>query len=472
MKRFLKWLVGGMVALAVSVLAAMQLLASFSEMTDFQLGRNTAPQSLAGKFRALIEFFKPPVRQPEPARFVRTVVPQVPRRVTVADTGTEMTAAELAVKQKLEALLRSGAPTHRLVYDSGKTLTGRLVEEHPDYIVFAEKYGASGAMSIKLPRNRIVSLEPCALQQPVISRRDVRFYMEFPAKHFSKSPPYTIISEESFFAVEHIVKQQQELYAQFGEWFSPLIMASERKDDVQLLIISNADEYSEYRNRYAAELKNGSGFYNSGIDRMVVYHQRDADWVKDGQQQIAAVEKQYAGKLQTEQARQSFEQWRIDTQGQLLAQANDATQSVLRHEGAHQLFFSLGIQNPLQNGRSWVTEGLATCCETEKIGQINPGRIAELKPALADGKLIPLRELMTLPRCESLLAYAEAWSLTCMLMQPEYRSGFFAFLDWLRRNPATPVGDPVQELCRFLSSLPSRDFESSWMAYINQLPFK
>ena len=440
-------------------------------MIERQLGKSSYPQPFVGKFRTPTEVSASSVCQPETVRFVQTSISPVARRVMVPETDTEMTAEEQAVKQKLEALLLSRSPTHRLVYDGGKTLTGRLMEEHSDYVVFAEKYGESGAMSIRLPRSRIVSLETCPVQQPVVSRRDVRFYMEFPAKHFYKSPPYTIISEESFFAVEHIVKQLQDIYDQITETFNPLITVSGRRDDMQLLIISNADEYFEYRNRYAGELKSGFGFYNSGMDRMVVYHQRDADWVKDGQQKIAAVEKQYEGKLPSAQARESLSQWKSDAQSRLLAQANEATQEVIRHEGAHQLFFSLGVQNPAQNGRGWIAEGLATFCETGKIGQNNSGRIAELKPALADGKLIPLRELMALPRCETLPVYAEAWSLTRMLMQPEYRSGFFAYLDWLRRNPAVPVGDSVAELCRFLS-LQSGEFESRWMAYINQLPLK
>ena len=466
MKQFVKWLISGLAALVLAGLAALQLLAFFSGVTERQPGKNSAPPSFAGKIQTLKDFFKPPVRQPVSARFVQTFTPPVPRQAVIPDT--ELTAAEQAVKQKLEALLLSRAPTHRLVYDGGKTLTGRLVEEHPDYIVFAEKYGESGEMSINLPCDRIVRLETCPVQQPVVSRRDVRFYMEIPGKHFYKSPPYTILTEESFFAIEHIVKQQQELYAQFLEWFRPLITVSGRRDDVQLLIISNAGEYSEYRNRYAGELKGGSGFYNFGMDRMVVYHQRDADWVKEGQQQIAAVEKQYQGKLHTEQARQSFDQWKSNARGRLLAQASEATQSVIRHEGAHQLLYALGVQNPMQNGRNWLTEGLATFCETGKAGQINPGRIEELKPALAGGRLIPLNELTALPRCESLLAYAEAWSLTYMLMQPEYRSGFFAYLDEVRRHPAAFAVDPVQELCRFIPLSPA-ELELRWRARLAEL---
>jgi hypothetical protein len=55
-----------------------------------------------------------------------------------------------------------------------------------------------------------------------------------------------------------------------------------------------------------------------------------------------------------------------------------------------------------------------------------------------------------------------------MLMQPEYRSRFFSYLEWIRNNPTMPVGDPFQELCQFIP-LPPAGLESRWMAYINQL---
>lgn len=343
---------------------------------------------------------------------------------------------------------------HRLVYDGSKTMTGRLVEEHPDYIVFEQTFGDSGRMSVQFPRSRVVRIENCTAEHPAVSRRDVRFYMEFPDKQFYKSPPYTVITDESFFAVEHIVKQLQDLYGQITEQFSLLIASSERREDIQLLIFSKAGEYEAYRNRYAPGLKGSSGFYSHGNDRMTVYHQRDADWVKDGKKQIAAVEKQYEGKLRSDLARESFNQWKINAKGDLLGEANKVTQSVIRHEGAHQLLFTLGVQNSFQTGRNWVSEGLATYCETTKPGRLNISRIEELKAAQTGGRLIPLRTLMTASCNGNSLAYAEAWSLTHLLMQPEYRSGFFAYLDWLRKHPSAFVTDPVQELCQFIALRP------------------
>lgn len=382
--------------------------------------------------------------------------------------GGELTPEELRIKQHLQELLQSGQATHRLVYDESKTMTGRLLEEHPDYIVFSQEFGHSGSMSVQLPRSRIVRIDSCNSGASEISRRDIRFHMEFPDKQFYKSSPYTIISEESFFAVEHIIKMLQELYAGISDQFGSLISSSVRRDDIQLLVFSDAQEYESFRRRYATELQGSSGFYSHGMDRMVVYHQRDSDWVKDGEKQIAEVSKKYENQKLSGQARQSLERWKSSARGQLLDDANKMTDSVIRHEGAHQLLFTLGIQNQQQNGRSWLTEGLATYCETTKPGRLNGSRIDELSTALSGGKLISLRTLMTMSFNGNSLAYAEAWSLTYMLMQPEYRSGFFAWIDWLRQNPRTSARDPEEELCRFLS-IPIAELESRWNTCVTGL---
>lgn len=466
MKEFVKWMVGGFAALVLAGLAVLQLSALFSGVTECRPEKNRTPQSFSSNIQTRREFFRPTVSQPVATGFTRTYTLPVSRQVALADT--ELTVAEQGVKQKLEALLLSRVPTHRLVYDGGKILAGRLVEEHPDYIVFAEKYGESGEMSVKLPRNRIVRLEACPVQQPDISRRDVRFYMEFPDKHFYKSPPYTILTEESFFAIEHIVKQLQNLDAQITKQFGPLIATSRPRNDVQLLIFAKLSEYSIYLDQYAPELKSSFGFYSYAIDRMVVCRQSDADWVKDSKMKIDEIEKQYGVQLHTARERERLNEWKSDAQGKLQARVNEFMQSSIRHEGAHQLFFTLDIQRSAQSGRDWITEGLATFCETEKIGQGNPNRIAELKLALSSGGLIPLSELMALPRCTNSLAYSEAWSITHMLMQPEYRSGFMAYLDWLRNHPAASGVDPVQELCRFITLQPA-EFESRWRAHLTEL---
>ncbi len=378
------------------------------------------------------------------------------------------TDEDRAVQAELNKALTAAGPVQRLIYDRAKTMDGRVAEDHPGYIVFAEKFGENGEMSVTLPRERIVRIDPLNVPVPEVTLRDVRFFREFPDKQFYKKPPYTLLTEESFFAVEQIVKQQQELYTQFVGWAGALITAADRREDIQLLIFSDADEYAAYVRRSAPNLEGSSGFYNVAQDQLVVLHQRDANWVAEGHRKIEEIAEQQRGRLKTERDRQRFAQWKQENEGLLRAQAVESTRRAIRHEGAHQLAFTLGVQNPFQRGRGWVSEGLATFFETGKPGGANDSRLNELKSALAGGQLVPLRRLLAMARCESALDYAEAWSLTCLLMQPEYRAGFFNYLDELRRHPAPFSGDPAEELCRFLSFGPE-ELEPRWQAFIRTL---
>ena len=200
----------------------------------------------------------------------------------------------------------------------------------------------------------------------------------------------------------------------------------------------------------------------------MVLHQRDADWVAEGRRKIAEIAEQQRGQIKTERDRQRFAQWKQENEGRLRARAVESTRRAIRHEGIHQLAFTLGVQSPFQSGRGWVSEGLASFFETGKPGGANDSRLDELKSALAGGQLVPLRRLLAMARCESALDYAEAWSLTCLLMQPEYRAGFFNYLDELRRHPSPFSGDPAEELCRFLSFGPE-ELETRWQAFIRTL---
>lgn len=379
-----------------------------------------------------------------------------------------MTADEALIKQDMELMLTSSAATHRLVYDGSKVMTGRLEEENSGSIIFFQQFGQNGSLRVQLPRSRVVRIENLQEAPPEISLRDIRFHMEFPDKQFYKKPPYTLVTDESFFAVEYIVDELRVLYTQITQEFAPLIVSSERVADIQLLIFSNSKEYEDFRTRDAPRLKGCSGFYSHRAKRMTVYHQRDADWVKDGNRQIDAIEKEYMGKVKSTREWEQLRQWKSSAQGELLGQASKATQRVIRHEGSHQLFFELGIQNSLQMRRGWVTEGLATYCETAHVGWFNESRMEELKPALMNGGLIPFRTILAAPYYDNSLAYAEAWALIHMLMQPEYRSDFFTYLDWLRKHPYGLTSDPVQEICQFLS-LSSEELEELWKAYMDKL---
>ncbi len=376
------------------------------------------------------------------------------------------TDEDRVVQKQLKKMLEEREPPMQMVFDRTKTMNGRVVEERPGYVVFSEKLGDSGEVSLAISRDRIVRLEKREIQVPEITLYDVRFHREFENKRLYKRPPYTIITDEPYLAVGRMVEQQQKLYERFAEQLNPLITGSLCRNDMQLLIFSDAAEYEAYRSRDSVLSEDAVGFYNIRQGRLVVFHQRDADWVKEGRQKIAGVMKEQQSQAQTDDQLNHLHQWRDKARARLNARASAATGNILRHEGTHQLAYMLGVQNPVQSGRGWVAEGLATFFETERPGGDSRPRSAELAAALEGGRMTSLKEMIAAPRCISLLDYAQAWSLTRLLMQPEYKSGFFAYLDWLRNHPE-PSADPAGELCRFLLLTPD-ELEPIWQTFIRK----
>ncbi len=392
---------------------------------------------------------------PAVAKFIRRAVLYPPQKKLV------WTAEDRVVQQQLETMLAGREPPMRMVFDRGKVMDGRVVEERPDSVVFAGQLGLSGEVTAAIDRERIVSLGPRQFTLPEITLRDVRFRRAFPDKQFYIRPPFTILTEESFFSVERIIEQQQILYDRFVDLFRPLLNGA-RLDGIQLLILSSADEFELCRLQAGGVEKGASGFYSILENRLIVLQQRDAEWVKDGHRQIAAAAAQEQKKMKTPGGLELLRRWKNEARSRLDARAGATTQNILRHEGTHHLCYSLGVLNRRETARGWVSEGLATWFETGRPGTAADSRVHELKEAAAAGKLLSLEQLTSLSKCTGALQYAQAWALTNLLMQPEYRSGFFAYLAQIRQDPAPYPGGPVDELCRFLT-VGSREFERRWM---------
>lgn len=404
---------------------------------------------------------------PEPMTRNLPEVAKIVRRVILVRSNPEenmgWTATDRMVQGQLEELIAGREPPMKMVLNDGREMNGRVIRENAESVEFARQLGLNGEMTMAVSRDRIVSLQPRKIKLPEITLRDVRFYRDWPDKQFYKLSPFTVITKESYSSVKQIIEQQRALYDRFTTCFVPLINEP-RKSGIQLLILSDPDEFELCRIQSDGVGKGSAGFYNLQQDRLIVLHQRNADWVKEGRRQIDDAAKKYRPKMKTEAGLNLLERWKEKARARLNAQAGMTTRNILRHEGTHQLCYSFGVLNKLETSRGWISEGLATWFETERPGAGGESRIRELKNASEKNKLKTLRQLMTLKHCVSGLDYAQAWALTDLLMQPEYRPGFFAYLAQVRQFPQ-PSADPVEELCGFLSIGP-QEFQRRWLEHI------
>ncbi|MBM4152913.1 MAG: DUF1570 domain-containing protein [Kiritimatiellaceae bacterium] len=375
---------------------------------------------------------------------------------------------ELEVKTKLEKILVSREPSCRLIRTGAGPMEGDVIEETADYILFGQRYGDSAELKVKVPRSEIVRMEKLSLSEnPEITVRDVRFHEQYPDLFFFKAIPYTVVSQESYFAVKRMIQEQQRLYSEFILCFGSLISIEKPMTDIQVLVFSDRDLYNDYMVEHAPDFINTSGLYVSRQKRLITYHQRDSQWVEANSKKIDEMAAQHREKYQDDRSRERIRQWQVLEKNRLHGAAQQATDRTLRHEGAHQLFFSLGIQDRFQQGRIWATEGLATYCETDKIGWKNDERIYSLQQAVEQNRLSSLSEILSKTKLPDVQSYAEVWSLVYLLMQPQYQAQFFDYLRWLRESSRQPPNDPAGELMDFLKT-DMTQFELEWRASVEQ----
>jgi len=176
-------------------------------------------------------------------------------------------------------------------------------------------------------------------------------------------------------------------------------------------------------------------------------------------------------------------------------------QMVIQHEAAHQVLYNVGLHVRGGPNPAWLVEGLACLFETPPsasgagLGATNAFRLADFREALAgpsrsprvedlteaiaDGRLVPLEQLVCrhdlfcTDGAQATWRYAQAWALACYLDHHRHE----AFADYIRRvasrQPGTIV-PPGQELAEFEAAFGPIDatFEYRWVRYILSLPFR
>lgn len=391
---------------------------------------------------------------------------------------SEMTSEELALKREIEARVLSEKPTHELTLRTGQTLRGALVSETADAVTFREQYGASGELAVTFRRERIQQIVPLDLPIPRVYYRDVLFQQEFPTFTLFRRPPYTIVTDESFFRVESSVRIIERMHRDFLYLFEPLIRKPERGENIQVLFFTDERAYSRYQQAHAPRMESSSGFYSPRLDRLVIFNQISSAQLREARERMDVQERAFRRTATDPEALEQLAGWRRDMERNLQRYAEEQTQFTLRHEGAHQLFFTYGVHSTHHAENTWLVEGLAVFCEASRVGVREPDRVSTVKGHARENTLIPLAELLASrsPRgffvyggAERVsLAYAQSWSIVHFLMQPQYREGFFDFVRFVREPDnvqAVATRPQIELLCEFLSMSPE-SFERLWLEYI------
>ena len=394
----------------------------------------------------------------------------------VTDALRPLTAAELARKSQLESELAAESPTHRLRLRDGRVLDGRVVSETPSAIRFRDAFGYSGFFVESYQRANVLGVETLPAVPFRVTPGDVRFSAEFPRFHFVKSPPYTIITDESYGEVQKALGVLTSLREQFRDTFGPLIKQDSELQDINVVFFGSEEEFHNYALRVAPSFVNSAGFFSSGENRLALLNQLGSSRYAQARGHLDERARMFGGYA--------------DAGPQLAAlrtgitsEAKSMNERLIRHEGAHQLFHAYRIHSRCGLEPTWLTEGLAQYCETPEIGRYHFVLADRVVRARKAGRLLPLKTLLNHRDASGFfafgeggieLAYAESWALVYRLMQNDFRASFFDYLKSYRDIADDRAAAAVEKVApetlleaRLKTDLNS--LERQWDSYITHM---
>ena len=181
--------------------------------------------------------------------------------------------AELANERPTQRLKSHGWPPSRGPHRFPKLLPPSVSETVSEYSAFVVQ-SYSAAMYSRSKRCPATAFE--------VTPRDVRFSAEFPQFHFVKSPPYTIVTDESFGEVQKILVLLADLREQLHQRFAPLIKQDGELHNIHV-VFSAPRRRSASALRTAPSFVNSAGFFSSGENRLALLNQLGTSRYTDAQ---------------------------------------------------------------------------------------------------------------------------------------------------------------------------------------------
>ncbi len=395
-------------------------------------------------------------------------------RIVSSDLGS-LSPEESVLKQRLEEQLAASRPAHRITMRDGRVIEGRIIGQTRNTVQVREATGYAEFKINSYRRSRIWTVHVLPTEPFAITGEDLDLCRQFSQFHFVKRPPYSLVTDEPAAEAEKLLATLGNLRQQFTSRFAPLIRPDGSPENIQIVFFGNEGHYREYARHIAPAFVNSAGFYSSADNRLTLLNQLGTRRFARLEHHITYRQGALSNRPQPGPAVRQASLQRAALRSQFAVEAREVTERLVRHEGAHQLFHSYHIHSADGTEPTWLTEGLAQYCETPEIGRWHTVLAQRLAKARRTDSVLPLRALLThrdpagflcfdTDRAET--AYAESWALTYLLMQDEFRGGFYDYIKTCR-DRADDTDD-----CRFLAACLKTDptaFEARWQAFLSRM---
>ena len=293
-----------------------------------------------------------------------------------------------------------------------------------------------------------------SLPKKFVSYHDVLFYKEFPSFAFVKNSTYSIMTEKKSMPFKNAYTALNVFSKHFMQRFRPLI-AKHTKKNLEVVFFDKKDTFEQFKAKIQAP-KWAEGFYHFNHKRLYIYNSLDINKTSSVLPYVRVPFK--------------YKEILVPT----LSGQMDQVLTIMRHEGAHQLFDHFHILHP--KFHSWLHEGFACYSEKPQIGMAHRQYqlLLGLLSPLSVKQLTSLQHFGQLNQMQALQCYASSWCLVYYLMQPSRKNLFFNYLVHLRKKSSQSnqfSGGNIGELSKFLKTTPDK-LEQDFKNFASQMAIK
>jgi len=402
-------------------------------------------------------------------------------------------------------------------------------------IIFRKTFEEGGYMEQEIPLSKLDHF----MFKPVDNERSLNIENSlrelFPNMRFYKDGNITIVTDSFITMVKQykrILRQTQtEIYCKFFQAFK------NHTQEVQnyVVVFDSADKWIEYTLSDGVPGWIVPGYFHPTNKILYLYNwigEEMEKFITDMMEQIYGKQIDNAAESIKQQI---DERYHLSIDGQAKSIKNKfwayfdwrmnmlrrITFSVLRHEFAHETFSNWGLQMvvvskfqkdsvsnleekkkfletndinekkrillelmtqqseeelpQIESANSWFTEGVATYCETDPLGDQNDERIYGFQKLMSDNSFLPLEQLSvykigSFPGVYHevmLYAYSQSWALVKYLMD-NYREGFITYMNRVAETP--PEGNQDIEWLEEAIGKDRRTLEKELIDYMSQFP--
>ncbi len=298
--------------------------------------------------------------------------------------------------------------THQIILMSGSNINGEILTRDEEKIIVREHLTQGSFKDHTINRQDVFDLTVNAQTFPVGASEIIARRL-FPNMTFARYENYTVFTSGGQSLSGPVAGTLKQLYKNIKNTFPEIVTFKEKKNRICAVVFSESDDYKNFIQTINPNFVDSIGVYSSTHDILFVNYSYD------------------------------------------VRRKTEYPDDTIRHEGAHQIFYTSKLHFGYNIDRLWLVEGLATYAETARLGEKSARRISTVQ--MQKNKFFALENFLIMKSVKNddiKTFYTQVWAFTQFLMS-EYKEPFLDYLLYVKKHPFLSLfkGD-VKLLERFI----------------------